>query len=213
MGSYTSAGLAGRTFVSQTGNPLTSSFGPLFERINTLSNAQGLPPIVVSGGDNAGVPAKLIGGVGQSLTNLLRQDFPSVEVGVRISLPFHDRAAEANLASSLVEARRIELQRRQVENAIAADVRNAMQAVASARATLEAATDATRLADQQYASEQRKFEAGTSTVFFVLQRQSALINTRSQRARAEADLSKGLAQLNRATGRILDEHQISISPK
>ena len=211
VGGYTSAGLAGRTFVSQTGNPLTSSFGPLFERINTLSNVQGLPPLVLSGGSDSGVPATFIGGVGQSFTNLFRQDFPAVEGGVRGSLPFHGRAAEANLASSLVEARRIELQRRQVENAVAADVRNAMQAVASARATLEAATDATRLAEQQYTSEQRKFEAGTSTVFFVLQRQSALINTRSQRARAEADLSKGLAQLNRATGRILDVHQITLS--
>jgi HAE1 family hydrophobic/amphiphilic exporter-1 len=154
-----------------------------------------------------------VGGLGQSLTNLLRQSFPTVEVGVRIAVPFRNQTAEANLASSVVEGKRIELQRRQVENAVAADVRNAMQAVASARATLETATEATRLTEQQYASEQRKFDAGTSTVFLVLQRQSALINTRSLRARAEADLSKSLAQLNRATGRILDEHQITVTAK
>ena len=212
VGTYTTAGLAGQTFVSATGNPLTSSFGPLFERLNTLSASQGLSPLALGGGDSS-VPTRLVGGLGQSFTNLLRQDFPTIEVGVRIAVPFRNQTAEANLASSVVEGKRIELQRRQVENAIAADVRNAMQAVASARATLETATEATRLAEQQYASEQRKFDAGTSTVFFVLQRQSALINTRSLRARAEADLSKGLAQLNRATGRILDEHQISISAK
>ena len=62
-------------------------------------------------------------------------------------------------------------------------------------------------------AEQRKFDAGTSTVFLVLQRQSTLINTRSLRALAEADLSKDLAALNRATGRILDEHQISIKAR
>ncbi len=213
VGSYTTSGLAGRTFVSASGNPLTSSFGPLFERLNTLSASQGLPPLVIDGGGNSGVPTKFIGGLGQSFTNLLRQDFPTVEVGVRIAVPFRNQTAEANLASSVVEGRRIELQRRQVENAVAADVRNAMQAVASARATLDTATEATRLTEQQYASEQRKFDAGTSTVFLVLQRQSALINTRSLRARAEADLSKSLAQLNRATGRILDEHQITVTAK
>jgi outer membrane protein TolC len=213
VGTYTSSGLAGRTFVSDSGNPLTASFAPIFDRLNTLSNAQGLPPIVIDGGGDQQVPSRLVGGLGQSLTNLLRQSFPTVEVGVRIAVPFRNQTAEANLASSVVEGKRIELQRRQVENAVAADVRNAMQAVASARATLETATEATRLTEQQYASEQRKFDAGTSTVFLVLQRQSALINTRSLRARAEADLSKSLAQLNRATGRILDEHQITVTAK
>ena len=212
VGAYTSNGLAGRTFVSDTGNPLTSSFAPVFERLNRLSNLQGLPPIVIDGGDQQ-LPARLVGGLGQSFTNLLRQDFPTVEVGVRIAVPFRNQTAEANLASSVVEGKRIELQRRQLENAVAADVRNAMQAVVSARATLESASEATRLAEQQYASEQRKFEAGTSTVFLVLQRQSALINTRTMKARAEADLSKSLAQLNRATGRTLDEHQITLSPR
>ncbi|MGE0393889.1 MAG: TolC family protein, partial [Vicinamibacterales bacterium] len=186
VGAYTSNGLAGRTFVSDTGNPLTSSFAPIFDRLNTLSNLQGLPPIVIDGGGDQQLPPRLVGGLGQSFTNLLRQDFPTVEVGVRIGVPFRNQTAEANLASAVVEGKRIELQRRQVENAVAADVRNAMQAVASARATLETAAEATRLAEQQYASEQRKFDAGTSTVFLVLQRQSALINTRSFRARAEA---------------------------
>ncbi len=213
VGTYTSNGLAGRTFVSDQGNPLTSSFAPVFERLNTLSNLQGLPPIVVDGGGDQGLPPRLVGGLGQSFTNLLRQDFPTVEVGVRIGVPFRNQTAEANLATAVVEGKRLELQRRQVENAVAADVRNAMQAVASARATLEAASDASRLADQQYASEQRKFEAGTSTVFLVLQRQSALINARSLKARAEAELSKSLAQLNRATGSILDQHQIAITPR
>jgi len=213
VGSYTTSGLAGSTFINPSGNPLTSSFGPLFERLNTLSAAQGLPPLVIDSGGDAGIPPQFIGGLGQSFTNLLRQNYPTVEVGVRIGVPFRNQTAEANLASSLVEGRRIELQRRQVENAVAADVRNAMQGVASARATLEAAAEATRLAEQQYASEQRKFDAGTSTVFLVLQRQSALINTRSLRARAQADLSKSLALFNRATGRILDEHQITVTAK
>jgi len=213
VGSYTTSGLAGSTFVNPGGNPLTSSFGPLFERLNTLSAAQGLPPLVIDGGGDVGVPPQFVGGLGQSFTNLLRQNYPTVEVGVRIGVPFRNQTAEANLASSLVAGRRLDLQRRQVENAVAADVRNAMQGVASARATLETAVEATRLAEQQYASEQRKFEAGTSTVFLVLQRQSSLINTRSLRARAQADLSKSLALLNRATGRILDEHQITVTAR
>lgn len=215
VGSYTSNGLAGA--VLPTGpNPFTSGFAPLFERINTLSALQGLQPIGgidFGGGGESGVPPLLTGGVGQSLTNLLRQDFPTFEVGVRISLPLRDHAAQANLAASMVEGRRLRLQRQQMEAAIEADVRNALQTVASARATAAAATQMRELAEQQYASEQRRFEAGTSTVFFVVQRQSALIASRSQQARAHAELEKSLAALRRVTGQTLDRHSITLHGK
>ncbi len=208
-GTYTSSGLAGRT-IDLGPNPLTAGLTPLFERINTLSTLQGLGPLDSGGGSGgSGVPEFFVGGLSRSLWNLAKQDFPTVELGVRVGLPLHDRTAQANLASSLVDARRIDVQRKQVEDFVEADVRNAMQAVASARASLEAATDASRLAEQQYASEQRKFEAGTSTVFLVLQRQNALLATRSQRTRAEADLNRSLALLSRATGDILKVHQIA----
>ena len=213
IGTYTSSGLAGRT-IDLGPNPLTSGLQPVFDRLNAISILQGLPPLDLGSDDQgSAVPPALIGGVNQSLSNLARQEFPTVEVGLRLSLPLKDRTAEANLASSLVEGRRLELQQRQVEDVIEADVRNALQAVASARASLDAATEASDLADQQYASEQRKFEAGTSTVFLVLQRQNALIALRSQVLRAEADLNRSLAALSRATGEILDAHQITATPR
>ena len=212
VGTYTSSGLAGRT-IDLGPNPLTAGFQPLVERLNALSGLQGLPPLDTLGGSDASIPSLLVGGVGQSLSNLARQNFPTMEVGLRLSLPFRNRTAQANLAGSLIEGRRIQLQRRQIEDAIEADVRNALQAVSSARASLEAATEGSRLAGEQYASEQRKFEAGTSTVFLVLQRQNALIATRSQQARAEADLNRSLAVLSRATGEILRAHRITATSR
>jgi outer membrane protein TolC len=212
VGTYTGSGLAGRT-IDLGPNPLTAGFQPLVDRLNSLSGLQGLPPLDTLGGSESSTPSLLVGGVGQSLSNLARQDFPTMEVGLRLSLPFRNRTAQANLAGSLIEGRRIQLQRRQIEGAIEADVRNALQAVSSARASLEAASEGSRLAGEQYASEQRKFEAGTSTVFLVLQRQNALIATRSQQARAEADLNKSLAVLSRATGEILRAHRITATSR
>jgi len=213
LASYTSAGLAGRVIPSGP-NPFTSGLAPLFDRINALSGLQGLPPLGLFGGaTSAGdstVPALLTGGLGQSLNNLLTQDFPTFEVGVRVSLPLRDRTAQANLATGVVEGRRLRLQRQQLEDSIEADVRNALQAVASLRTSAAAAVDVRNLAEQQYASEQRRFEAGTSTVFLVVQRQTALIAARSQLARAQADLDKSLAALRRVTGQSLEAHAISL---
>jgi outer membrane protein TolC len=129
---------------------------------------------------------------------------------VRIGLPLGNRTAQARYASALAEGRRLRLQTTQLEMAIEADVRNALQAVESARAGREAALQARSLAEQQYASEQRRFDAGTSTVFLVLQRQTAMIATRTQYARAEADLRRSVAELQHATGETLAVHQISV---
>ena len=75
-------------------------------------------------------------------------------------------------------------------------LRNAGFEVSHAGTVAQART----LAEQQYASEQRRFEAGTSTVFLVLQRQTAMIASRTQFARTETELSRSTAQLRRAFG-------------
>ena len=73
-----------------------------------------------------------------------------------------------------------------------------------AQSRLEAAELTRRSAEEQYSSEQRQFQAGTSTVFLVLQRQSDLIVARSREVRARADLAEALANLDRATARTLE---------
>ncbi|MDQ3668353.1 MAG: hypothetical protein M3410_17615 [Acidobacteriota bacterium] len=53
-------------------------------------------------------------------------------------------------------------------------MRNALPVVRTAEARLRAAAAARDASEQQYASEQRKLDAGQSTVFLVLEQQTAL---------------------------------------
>ena len=66
---------------------------------------------------------------------------------------------------------RMQALRDQIGMAIEADVRNALQSAATAQSKLDAITLARQSAEEQYASEQRQFQAGTSTVFLLFQRQ------------------------------------------
>jgi len=66
-------------------------------------------------------------------------------------------------------------------------------------------------AEDQYSSEQRQFQAGTPSVFLVLQRQTDLISARSREIRASADLRKAAADLERATARPLTMRWISVA--
>ena len=209
VASYSRAGLAGPQVV-QGPNPFTSAFAPLIDRLNTLSTAAGLDPINLGSLGGSGAPALLVGGFPQSLNNLFSGNFPTTEVQLRISLPIHNRTAEAAVSRSLAEGRRIRNQTEQVEQTIAADVRNAMQGVQSAEMRVDAARVARESAEEQYNSEQRQFRAGTSTLFLVQQRQTTMITARSQERRAEADLGEAIATFELATASILREHNISL---
>lgn len=206
IGSYGLVGLAGA--ISPTAlNPITSSNIALRDRVNDLSVLAGLPvlPIVQSQ-----FSPELLGGYGQSLSNLAANRYNNFRAGVQISLPLRNRTAEAQLGRSLVEGQRIATQREQLEQGIQVDVRNALQAVRSGEARLRAATVAREASEQQYASEQRKLDAGQSTVFLVLDRQTALTVARGNELRAQTDLNKAFAELQRATGNALTSNSIVV---
>ncbi len=207
VGSYGLTGLAGA--LSSAGvNPFTASSLQVRERVDLLSVLAGLPPLPV-------VPPQtfsqnLLGGYGQSIQNLAANRYNNFRVGVRINLPLRNRTAEAQLGRSLVEGQRIATQREQLEQSIQVEVRNALQVTRSAEARLRAAVAAREASEQQYTSEQRRLDAGQSTVFLVLERQTALTTARGNELRAQTDLNKSIADLQRATGNALTVNSVVV---
>lgn len=206
VGSYGMVGLAG-AFGSGV-NPFTASSQELRNRVNQLSISNGLPPL--SDPPSQPIFPELVGGYTQSIQNLFTNRYNNFRVGVQINLPLRNRTAEAELGRSLVEGQRISTQREQLEQLIQVDVRNALQVVRSAEARLRAAAVAREASEQQYQSEQRKLDAGQSTVFLVLERQTALTTARGNELRAQTDLNKALAELQRATGNSLTVNSIVV---
>ncbi|MEP6818258.1 MAG: TolC family protein [bacterium] len=207
VGSYGLVGLAGSQ--SNAGNPFISlSTQELRARVDQLLTQAGLPLLTPL--PPQALSPFLIGGYDQSLQNLLSNRFNNFRVGVQINLPLRNRTAEAQLGRSLVEGQRIATQREQLEQTIQVDVRNALQVVRSAEARLHSAGIARQASEQQYQSEQRKLDAGQSTVFLVLERQTALTTARGNELRAQTDLNKAIAELQRATGNALTTNNIVV---
>lgn len=204
--SYSSNGLAGS--LKDDDNPLLSGIVSLQERVNRLSTLAGLPALQAPA--LGGARGDRVGGYGRSLTDLLSQNNPTVRFGVRVSLPLRNRTARAELARSLAEGRRIENSRAQTEQLIEAEVRNALQALRSVEARLQAAAAAREAAEQQYTSERRKFQAGASTVYMVLQRQTDLVSARGRELQAQTDLNKAIADFRRATGDTLRSRNVAV---
>lgn len=210
VGTYGSSGLAGAISTSGV-NPFTASSLQVRQRVDELSGLAGLDPLPI-------VPPQtfspdLLGGYTQSLQNLFANRYNNFRVGVQISLPLRNRTAQANLGRSLVEGEQIATQREQLEQTIQVEVRNALQAMRSAEARLRAASATREANEQQFASEQRKLDVGQSTTFLVLERQTQLTTTRGLELKAQTDLNKAIADLQRATGNALRANSIVVSVK
>ena len=132
---FANASLAGLSGVaaSQAANPITGAFGGLITQLNELSALAGVPPLDTSLFASA-VPPNLIGGYGQSWNNIGAGTFPTVQVGLQISLPIRNRTAQANAAIAAAEGKRLCALRDQAEMLIEADVRNSLQTASSAQA-------------------------------------------------------------------------------
>lgn len=209
-GGVSTVGLAGIPVVQTGANPFAAAFGPLVNQINLLSTAAGIPPLPPISFGSSSVPSMFVGGYGQSLGNLGSGNFNTLTVGVNVSIPIRNRSANAAAAVTVAEGRKLRTQRQQIEMAVEQDVRNALQLVASSQARLDASNKAQHYAEDQYQSETRQFQAGTTTVFLVLQRQTDLIAARTRQVRAQADLNEAKANLDRALARTIEAQNIQL---
>jgi outer membrane protein TolC len=169
----------------------------------TLPPVTQIPPTPVQT-----VSSNLTGGNFSSITDIFANRYPTYRVGVQINLPFATRTAKAQLGRSLVEGERLQTQREQTEQNIQVDVRNALQSVRTAEARLRSSAVARENSVKQYESEQRKLDAGQSDVYKVLDRQTALTTARSNELRAQTELNKAIAELQRATGNSLKANNV-----
>jgi HAE1 family hydrophobic/amphiphilic exporter-1 len=157
------------------------------------------------------VPPQLVGGYLRSLKNLASLDFPTYRLGVRVTLPWGNRVAEANLGTSLAQGTQLQNLRAQTEQIIEAEVRNALQALRSADARLASALASRQSAELLFESEQRQFRSGTTTFYLVLQRQTELLTARSRELQAQTDLNKAISEFQRATGATLRANNVTVS--
>lgn len=209
IGSFTGAGLAGSTIAS-TSNPLASSLGPLVARVNQLSTLNNLPILPSTSSNTSAIPGNLIGGYGQSLENIAAFNYPTFRVGVRVNLPFGNRTAKANLGRALAEGTRIAAQRDQTLQQVKFEVQTSLQSLRSSEARLASAAASRSSGEQLYASEQRRLENGTSTIFLVLQRQQELVAARARELQAQTDLNKAISDFQRATGNTFQAHNVTV---
>src|SRR6266700_3348681 len=143
--------------------------------------------------------------IGGTIGQLFDSSAPDKGVGLSLTIPLRNRAAQANQVRAELEYRQSQMRLQQLENQVRIEVRNAQFSVTQNRAAVQAAQAAVELAKQSLDAEQKKFNLGASTSTLVLQNQSGLATAESNLVSAMAAYEKAQVELDRATG-LLIEH-------
>src|SRR5580700_8366259 len=191
---YGGAGVGG----AQNPANLCSNLTPDLQEFGCAGSAAGQVPIAATTS------------YGGTLNQLVNSTAPDKGVGLQLSIPLRNRAAQAVQIRSELEYRQAQMRLQQIENQVGIEIRNAQYAVQQNRASVDSAQAAVDLARQSLDAEQKKYQFGTSTTTLVLQYESQLATAESTLVNATVAYEKSRIELDRATGALLDHDGISM---
>jgi outer membrane protein TolC len=167
--------------------------GIFFPGVN-LTNGLELPPVP--------------GGLLDSLSQVFRSSNPSYGFSLNLRFPLRDRNAAANLADSAAQKRLDMLQKRTLEQSLRLQVLNAVHEVQNSRESVKLARTARDLAQKRVEADQKRYELGTTTLFFVLASQNDFTVAESNLVTQSINYRRNLLQLLQRTGELLDDRGI-----
>lgn len=182
---------------------------PQVDAVASLSN-NALSGAVNSLSSTAAPPI-LVGGYSNVLSQLFYRDFPNYAVGVNVTIPLRNRAAEANMATAQVNLRMTEQSVQRLRNLIRLDVQNAIIALDQVRIRYEAAVEQVGLETELLDDEKKKLSIGTSTPLAVILVQRDLSNSQLSEVQAVTAYALAKVQLDQAVGSVLEVNHVEIA--
>jgi outer membrane protein len=160
---------------------------------------------------NTAIPPQVLkSGLGDSLSQVFHFTYPAYGATLSLNLPLKRHSAEANLADALASRHQDQYQERRTNQSITQEVTNAVHSLEEAKLTMEAAKVAVDLSRDSLHADERKYELGAEPVFFVLDAQTQLAQAELNLIQAQVNFQLAVAQLDHATGDLLDHHHVQI---
>jgi outer membrane protein len=174
--------------------------GPFFDRRN----------IFTGDGTNSQIISVVPGGLNDALGQMFGFGFPTYSMGLTLNFPLRDRRAAADYADAVVQKRLDSLRLRTQEQQTRQEVLNAITQVEQSRASVDLARVALELAEKRLDAERKKFDLGTTTLFFVLDAQTQYNQRQSDLVNQTVNYRRNLTLLSRTTGDLLVERGVAV---
>jgi len=151
------------------------------------------------------------GGLGSSYNQLFGFGFPGYGATLTLNLPLKNQAAEAELGNTLVSRHRDLYSAQEVREQVMLDVSNSVHQLEQAKLTLAAGKTALDLAQKALVAEERKYELGAQTIFFILDAQTRLAQAESNLLQAQISYRIAVTAVDHATGGLLQPYHVEVA--
>lgn len=131
-------------------------------------------------------------GYGSVLGDLFNNRYPAWTLSLNIGYPIGTSTAEAGLARARLQNSQAQTQLKNQQLLVATQVRDVGRQVQTNQKRVEATRSSRQLAERRLEAEEKKFQAGMSTPFFVFQAQRDLSQARANELRAITDYNRSL---------------------
>ena len=159
-------------------------------------------------GSNGGAPIVIPGGLSNAISQVFHSNFPEYAVGFSLSFSLRNRSAQADNIRARLEQQQSETAIQRTRNQITLEVRNAVIALAQAKAQVAAAEKAVERSKEQLDAEQKKLAAGVSTPYNVVLNQRDLLAAQLSAVQARAGYAKARVEIDRSTGMLLEKSHV-----
>jgi outer membrane protein TolC len=174
-----------RYFRNQTLPDLTAQFDYGLSGVGGVQSIRG-----------AGFPGPVIGtterSYGSVLGDVFGNDYPKWTLAFNLSYPIGESPEEASLARARLQQSQSVTQLKNQQLQVATQVRDAARSLTTNQKRVATTAASRELAQRRLEAEQKKFNAGQSTSFFVFQAQRDLAQAQNNELRAILDYNKSV---------------------
>ncbi len=151
------------------------------------------------------------GGFSSSMDQTFGFGYPGYGGTLTLNLPIRNHGGQARLGNALVARTHDSYSARQIQEQITQEVSDAVHQLEEAKQALEAGNISFDLAQKSLASDQRKFELGAETNFFVLDSQTKLAAAELTLLQTQVNYQVALAAVGHATASLLGPYHLKIA--
>jgi outer membrane protein len=157
------------------------------------------------------IPEYLVGGIGTAYKTMFTEGFTNWQVGFQIQVPLRTRNLDSQYAQQQINKRKTLMQRKSQEQSIQVEIRNAVQKLETSKKQVATAEMSVQLNKEQLDGEVKRFDAGLSENFRVLDRQNQLANAEATRLVNLINYKKSVIALQKAMYTLLESNEFDVA--
>jgi len=183
-----------------------------------LPSLQGIASVSANGLAGVSAPASsgyaadpyYVGGLGNALGQVFRNDFTNRRVGVLFQANLNNRVAQGDYGVDQLQLRQGNLMERRNQNQLVVDISNQMVALRQARSRYSQAVDSRKLLQELLDKSQQAFSFGAASISDVVAAQSALVAAQETEVVTLSAYSHARIALDQVLGQTLDTNHVSV---